>query len=185
MPDVFSLPAAGDSSGRSAETICEQPAYDLIELLFFAYRDFVGDADEMLVDYGFGRAHHRVLHFVDRNPGLRVRDLLGILKITKQSLSRVLRQLVEEGYIVHEAGAVVRREKLLFATDEGHRLAYRLAVLQTRRVAAATDEVGRDGAEHVRRFLTALVDPKEREAVKSRIGLEEELGTRASRTTSS
>src|SRR3954464_5994861 len=74
----------------------EAPAYDLIELLFFAYRDFVGDADRLLADYGFGRAHHRVLHFVDRHPGLTVADLLEVLKITKQSLNRVLKELVDQ-----------------------------------------------------------------------------------------
>jgi hypothetical protein len=69
------------------------------ELLFFAYRDFTRDADAILKDFGFGRAHHRVLHFVNRHPGLRVADLLDVLKITKQSLGRVLKQLIDKGYI--------------------------------------------------------------------------------------
>ena len=80
------------------------PAYDLIELLFFAYRDFIGDADALLAKISFGRAHHRVLHFVNRHPGMRVADLLDILKITKQSLGRVLRELVDDGYITQRAG---------------------------------------------------------------------------------
>ena len=75
----------------------EAPTWDLIELLFFAYRDFVGDPDGVLADLGFGRAHHRVLHFVNRNPGMKVAELLDILKITKQSLGRVLKQLIDEG----------------------------------------------------------------------------------------
>ena len=76
----------------AGEDILEElPAYDLIELFFFAYRDFVGDPDRILGDYGFGRAHHRVLHFVDRQPGLTIAELLDILRITKQSLNRVLR----------------------------------------------------------------------------------------------
>src|SRR5215813_2129031 len=79
------------------------PAFDLIELLFFAYRDFIGDADELLARLDFGRAHHRVLHFVNRHPGMRVADLLEILKITKQSLARVLKQLVDQGWIVQKA----------------------------------------------------------------------------------
>ena len=85
-------------------------AVDLIELLFFAYRDFTGDPDAVLAEYGFGRAHHRVLHFVTRNPGLRVSDLLSILRITKQSLARVLKQLVEEDFIVQRPGPQDRRQ---------------------------------------------------------------------------
>ena len=89
------------------------PAWDLIELLFFAYRDFVGDADAVLAEFGFGRAHHRVLHFVHRNPGIKVADLLDILKITKQSLGRVLKQLVDEGYVIQKEGEIDRRQRLL------------------------------------------------------------------------
>ena len=81
-----------------------EPIWDLIELLFFAYRDFVGDPDDVLAKFGFGRAHHRVLHFVNRNPGMKVADLLDMLRITKQSLGRVLKQLVDQGYVRAEGG---------------------------------------------------------------------------------
>src|ERR1700758_5238976 len=74
------------------------PMWDFIELLFFAYREFVGDPDAVLATFGFGRAHHRVLHFVNRHPGMRVADLLDLLRITKQSLGRVLKELVDRGY---------------------------------------------------------------------------------------
>src|ERR1700679_407674 len=84
--------AAADAAPRPAE-----PYFDLIELLFFAYRDFVSDPDEVLSKLRFGRAHHRVLHFVNRNPGMKVAELLDVLKITKQSLGRVLKQLIDEG----------------------------------------------------------------------------------------
>src|SRR6478736_5495886 len=88
-----------------SETVAgSQPIWDIIELLFFAYRDFVGDPDHVLAKLGFGRAHHRVLHFVNRNPGMKVADLLDILKITKQSLGRVLKQLVDEGYVIQKEG---------------------------------------------------------------------------------
>ena len=87
------------------------------ELLFFAYRDFTRDPDAILQDFGFGRAHHRVLHFVTRHSGLRVADLLDVLKITKQSLGRVLKQLIDKGYIVQRAGSADRRERLLYPTD--------------------------------------------------------------------
>src|SRR5690242_12208291 len=83
---------------------CAEPVWDIIEHLFFAYRVFVGDPDEVLLKLGCGRAHHRVLHFVNRNPGMKVADLLDILNITKQWLGRVLKQLVVQGYAVATEG---------------------------------------------------------------------------------
>src|SRR5215212_11902351 len=94
------VPPSGSESARALD----EPIWDLIELLFFAYRDFVSDPDEVLARFGFGRAHHRVLHFVDRNPGLKVADLLDILKITKQSLGRVLKDLIDAGLIEQRTG---------------------------------------------------------------------------------
>src|SRR5687767_14563579 len=121
-----------------------EPIWDLIELLFFAYRDFVSDPDHVLEKFGFGRAHHRVLHFVNRNPGIKVADLLDILKITKQSLGRVLKQLVDEGYIEQKAGPHDRRQRLLYATSKGETLALRLAGLQTTRITRALGFLGPD-----------------------------------------
>ena len=145
------------------------PAYDLIELLFFAYRDFIGDADELLAGLGFGRAHHRVLHFVNRHPGMRVADLLDILKITKQSLGRVLRELVDDGYIVQRAGPADRRQRLLYLTPKGDALALDLANLQTRRFARALHECGSESREAARRFLTAMIEPSARAEVEELI----------------
>ena len=110
--------------------------WDIIELLFFAYRDFVGDADHELEAFGFGRAHHRVMHFVYRYPGLKVADLLDVLRITKQSLGRVLKQLLDEGYIVQKTGNNDRRQRLLYATAKGEALVAKLAGLQTDRINA-------------------------------------------------
>src|SRR6185295_3765219 len=132
--------------------------WDLIELLFFAYRDFVGDADHVLEEFGFGRAHHRVIHFVHRYPGLKVADLLDVLRITKQSLGRVLKQLLDEGYIVQKAGAKDRRERLLFATAKGEALVAKLAGLQTDRINSALGELDAAGAESVRQFLRGMID---------------------------
>ena len=132
--------------------------WDIIELLFFAYRDFVGDADDVLKDFGFGRAHHRVIHFVHRYPGLKVADLLDVLRITKQSLGRVLKQLLDEGYIVQKAGAKDRRERLLFATAKGEALVAKLAGLQTDRITGAMGELDSAGAETVRQFLRGMID---------------------------
>ena len=132
--------------------------WDIIELLFFAYRDFVGDADHGLEAFGFGRAHHRVMHFVYRYPGLKVADLLDVLRITKQSLGRVLKQLLDEGYIVQKTGNNDRRQRLLFATAKGEALVDKLAGLQTKRIDRALADVGPANAETVRRFLRAMID---------------------------
>src|SRR5665213_804374 len=132
--------------------------WDIIELLFFAYRDFVGDADNELETFGFGRAHHRVLHFVHRYPGLKVADLLDVLRITKQSLGRVLKQLLDEGYIVQKTGNNDRRQRLLFATAKGEALVAKLAGLQTDRINRALRDIGPEGAEPVRQFLRAMID---------------------------
>jgi DNA-binding MarR family transcriptional regulator len=108
-----------------------------VELLFFAYRGFTSDPDAVLQHYGFGRAHHRVLHFVNRQPGLRVADLLIILKITKQSLGPVLKQLVDRGFVSQTMGDEDRRERRLHLTTAGCDLAGQLRALQTERMAAA------------------------------------------------
>ena len=135
------------------------PMYELIELFFFAYRDFVGDADRLLEAYGFGRAHHRVLYFVSRRPGLTIAELLEILRITKQSLNRVLRELVDKKFIESRAGALDRRRRQLYATPEGERLALRLAQVQTRRFASALNRLGGQGIPLAKTFLTAMIDP--------------------------
>jgi|SRR5215470_13357847 len=143
----------------------EAPTWDLIELLFFAYRDFVGDPDGVLADLGFGRAHHRVLHFVNRNPGMKVAELLDILKITKQSLGRVLKQLIDEGYITQQEGAKDRRQRLLYATAKGEQLALKLAGLQTARIARALADLGPRAHDEARAFLLAMISAEERDRV--------------------
>jgi DNA-binding MarR family transcriptional regulator len=166
MADIIStsLPnrsiAEAERAGPAAE-----PIWDIIELLFFAYRDFVSDPDDVLRNFGFGRAHHRVLHFVNRHPGMKVADLLDVLKITKQSLGRVLKQLVDQGYVVQKEGAQDRRQRLLFVTAKGETLALKLAGLQTQRINRAFAELGPGAHEAARRFLTAMIDADNREGV--------------------
>ena len=150
---------------QSPSATPSEPIWDIIELLFFAYRDFVSDPDEVLSKFGFGRAHHRVLHFVNRNPGMKVADLLEILNITKQSLGRVLKQLVDQGYVVQKEGAQDRRQRLLFVTPKGEALALKLAGLQTTRIARAVAEVGPAAHETARRFLAAMIDATDRDEV--------------------
>jgi DNA-binding MarR family transcriptional regulator len=143
----------------------DEPSWDIIELLFFAYRDFVGDPDEVLSKLGFGRAHHRVLHFVNRNPGMKVADLLEVLKITKQSLGRVLKQLVDDGYVQQKEGAQDRRQRLLYVTSKGEALALKLACLQTERITRAFADLEPGARDAARRFLTAMIDGPERAGV--------------------
>jgi DNA-binding MarR family transcriptional regulator len=153
------------AAAPAAGTTAPEPIWDLIELLFFAYRDFVSDPDDVLAKLGFGRAHHRVLHFVNRNPGMKVADLLDILRITKQSLGRVLKQLVDQGYVVQKAGANDRRQRLLYVTAKGENLAMKLAGLQTARIARVLDAVGPGGHDAARRFLAGMIDADSRDGV--------------------
>jgi len=155
----------GVAEAARGEPARVEPAWDIIELLFFAYRDFVGDPDEVLSKLGFGRAHHRVLHFINRNPGMKVADLLDILNITKQSLGRVLKQMVDQGYVVQKEGAQDRHQRLLYVTPKGETLALKLAGMQTARITRAIAELGPAAHESARRFLTAMIDTDEREAV--------------------
>ena len=135
---------------------------ELIELLFFAYRDFVSDPDAILLHSAFGRAHHRVLHFVDRNPGLTVADLLDILKITKQSLGRVLKELVDSGYVEQRPGPQDRRQRLLFATASGQAMSASLSEPQEIRIRAALDGLPPDAHDTVARFLLGMIDAPDR-----------------------
>ena len=136
-----------------------------MELLYFAYRDFTSDCDEILLSINFGRAHHRVIHFVNRYPGLRVADLLNILKITKQSLARVLKQLIEEGYIYQQAGEKDRRERHLHVTEKGQELAGRLATPQIEHISRAISQIEAKDSELIEDFLYALIQQPNRHDV--------------------
>src|SRR5436189_372994 len=166
MADL-NAPVAADRALSSAEGAAraQEPIWDIIELLFFAYRDFIGDPDAVLAKLGFGRAHHRVLHFINRNPGMKVAELLDILKITKQSLGRVLKQLIDEGYIVQKEGANDRRQRLLYVSDAGEALAMRLAGMQTARIGRVLAELGPGARDQVQRFLAGMIDAEDRDQV--------------------
>ena len=128
-----------------------------IELLFFAYRDFTAEPDAILAQYGFGRAHHRVIHFVGRHPQMTVGELLDILKITKQSLSRVLGQLVEQGLIIQRPGSQDRRQRLLDLTIKGRELERQLSAPQRARVANAYSQAGAQAARGFRKVLLGII----------------------------
>ena len=139
-----------------------------MELLFYAYRDFTGEPDAILARYGFGRAHHRVIYFVGRNPKITVSDLLVILKITKQSLSRVLSQLVREGFIVQHPGPRDRRQRLLELTPKGVALENMLSESQRRRIEAAYRAAGPEAVEGFRRVMLGIVNPEDRRKIARR-----------------
>ena len=154
------------------QTACtdESLQLGLIELLFFAYRDFTSDPDELLLQYGFGRAHHRVLHFVTHRPGMTVAELLEVLRITKQSLARVLKQLIDTGYIIQIPGPRDRRQRELYATQKGKELALALALPQSRRIHKALDEAGINDRAGLERFLRAMVNRELRAQLDRRSG---------------
>ncbi|MCB1464692.1 MAG: MarR family transcriptional regulator [Nitratireductor sp.] len=133
-----------------------------IELLFFAYRAFTGDPDRILTRFGFGRAHHRALFFVSRRPGMTVAELIAILGITKQSLSRVLRELIQSGHIRQLTGRSDRRQRRLYPTRAGHELILELSRPQSRRIADALDACGLGDAESVACFMQAMMEKQDR-----------------------
>ena len=134
-----------------------------IELMFFAYRDFTGEADSLLAEQNMGRAHHRAIYFIGRNPGITVSELLAILNITKQSLSRVLSALVDTGHVEQQTGPEDRRQRLLYLTKTGTELEARLTEVQGRRFARAYREAGMTAVEGFQRVLQGLLDTETRQ----------------------
>ena len=132
-----------------------------IELLFFAYRDFTAEPDTILAKYGFGRAHHRVIHFVGRHPQMTVGELLGILRITKQSLSRVLGQLVRQEFIIQRPGVDDRRQRLLDLTAKGRELERQLSEPQRARIALAYRRAGARAVEGFRKVMLGIITGEE------------------------
>ncbi len=140
-----------------------------IELLFYAYRDFTSEADSILSEIGLGRAHHRVLYFVGKYSGMTVSDLLSILRITKQSLSRVLSHLIAEGYVRQQIGDTDKRQRLLFLTSKGSELEARLTDIQSKRFANAYLKSGASDVAGFEQVLNALLDEKTNHQNKSKI----------------
>lgn len=150
------------NAGANPLFLREEDLRQAIEMLFFAYRDFTSEADAMLARHGFGRAHHRVIYFVGRHPMIPVSELLGILKITKQSLSRVLSQLVQDGFIVQHQGRVDRRQRLLELTEKGVEIEQRLTEAQRRRIADAYRQAGGEAVQGFRAVLLGVMDEEVR-----------------------
>lgn len=157
---------AAPVAGRNLLFLREEELRLAQDLLFFGYRDFTAGADQLLVELNMGRAHHRVLHFVGRRPGITVGDLLAILSITKQSLGRVLQPLVEDGYVVQTPGASDRRQRLLALTEKGAALERRLFERQRETIMRAYREAGSAAVEGFRRVMRGLMGTEARDLLQ-------------------
>ncbi|ODU54390.1 MAG: MarR family transcriptional regulator [Acetobacteraceae bacterium SCN 69-10] len=145
-------------AGASLLFLREEEIRAAQDLLFFAYRDFTNAADVILEELGLGRAHHRALHYIGRNPGIAVSDLLAILRITKQSLARVLSALVEQGHVAQTQGHADRRQRLLTLTPAGQALERRLFERQRERLVTAYREAGGSAVDGFRRVMRGIMD---------------------------
>ncbi|KAB0679799.1 MarR family winged helix-turn-helix transcriptional regulator [Aureimonas leprariae] len=165
MDTAVLQPAKGKSAARNVVTdgLATRGEVDfrIIELFFFAYRQFTADADVVLEQYGFGRAHHRVLHFVNRAPGMTVADILELLQITKQSLSRVLRQLLDGGFLEQVPGEEDRRQRRLYPTKRGRELTLELSRAQAMRIEAALGAADTGDPRSITRFLLGMAGERE------------------------
>jgi DNA-binding MarR family transcriptional regulator len=151
-----------DIKDRTGPILSEQDARRDMELLFYAYRDFTAEADMVLARHGLGRAHHRALYFIGRNPAITVSELLAILRITKQSLARVLNDLVHHGFVVQRTGVEDRRRRHLDLTAKGAELERHLMDRQRARILRAYRDGGAEAVDGFRRVLTGIVNESDR-----------------------
>ncbi|MEM8869146.1 MAG: MarR family transcriptional regulator [Pseudomonadota bacterium] len=157
-----SRPKGTTSTGEQLLFLTDDQLRQGIELMFFAYRGFTADPDRILEDYGYGRAHHRALHFINRRPGLTVNELLTILGVTKQSLNRVLRQLVDDGLVRSAVGRADRRQRNLTLTEKGRALEAELSMTQRARMRRAYSNAGAEAVQGFRAVLEQIIDPEMR-----------------------
>ena len=152
----------GPSSGESLLFLTDEQLRKGIEAMFFAYRGFTADPDRILENYAYGRAHHRAVHFIHRSPGTTVNNLLAVLGVTKQSLNRVLRTLIEDGLVESRVGRRDKRERHLFLTEKGSALEHELSEAQRRRMRAAYRAAGPAAVTGFRQVLEAMMEPEMR-----------------------
>ena len=150
--------------GESLLFLTDEQLRQGIEAMFFAYRGFTADPDRILADLAYGRAHHRAVHFINRAPGTTVNNLLAILGVTKQSLNRVLRTLIEDGLVDSRVGTSDKRERHLYLTEQGKALEGRLSDAQRVRMRAAFRDAGPEAVAGFRQVLEAMMDPDMRRA---------------------
>ncbi len=161
MSDIRPAPVFG---GESLLFLTDEQLRQGIEAMFFAYRGFTADPDRILTELAYGRAHHRAIHFINRAPGTTVNNLLAILGVTKQSLNRVLRSLIEDGLVESRVGTVDKRERHLFLTDKGNALEAKLSDAQRARMRAAYKDAGPEAVAGFRKVLEAMMDADMRRA---------------------
>lgn len=154
--------APAHQSGESLLFLTDEQLRKGIEAMFFAYRGFTADPDRILEKYSYGRAHHRAIHFIHRSPGTTVNNLLSILGVTKQSLNRVLRTLIEDGLVESRVGQRDKRERHLILTEEGAALEKELSDAQRARMRDAYRHVGPEAVSGFRQVLEAMMDPEMR-----------------------
>ena len=150
--------------GESLLFLTDEQLRKGIEAMFFAYRGFTADPDRILENHAYGRAHHRAIHFINRQPGLTVNTLLSVLGVTKQSLNRVLRTLVEDGLVESRVGRRDKRERHLFLTEKGAALERELSDAQRARMRAAYRDAGPEAVAGFRLVLEGMMDPAARRA---------------------
>ncbi|CUH51310.1 MarR family transcriptional regulator [Shimia sp. R11_0] len=144
--------------GESLLYLTDEQLRQGIEAMYFAYRGFTADPDRILESMAYGRAHHRAIHFINRAPGTTVTNLLAILGVTKQSLNRVLRTLIEDGLVESRVGTTDRRERNLYLTEAGTALEHRLSDAQRVRMRTAFRDAGPEAVSGFRRVLEAMMD---------------------------
>jgi len=149
---------SGHPGGESLLFLTDEQLRKGIEAMFFAYRGFTADPDRILAEKGYGRAHHRAIHFINRSPGTTVNNLLSILGVTKQSLNRVLRTLIEDGLVESRVGARDKRERNLFLTEAGGALERELSTAQRDRMRSAFRQAGPEAVSGFRTVLEAMMD---------------------------
>lgn len=154
-------------SGETLLFLTDEQLRHGIEAMFFAYRGFTADPDRILESMDYGRAHHRAVHFINCAPGTTVNNLLNILGVTKQSLNRVLRTLIEDGLVISEVGKKDRRERHLFLTDAGKELERKLSDAQRERMRAAYKSAGPQAVAGFRTVLEAMMDPAMKRAYRA------------------
>ncbi|ATI43136.1 MarR family transcriptional regulator [Pacificitalea manganoxidans] len=156
------MPADGPAGGENLLFLTDEQLRKGIEAMFFAYRGFTADPDRILEAKGYGRAHHRAVHFIHRSPGTTVNNLLSILGVTKQSLNRVLRTLIEDGLVESKVGIRDKRERHLTLTESGLALEQQLSDAQRARMRDAYRKAGPDAVVGFRQVLEAMMDPEPR-----------------------
>ena len=156
------MEGGASNTGNALLFLTDEQLRKGIEAMFFAYRGFTADPDRILSDLAYGRAHHRAVHFINRSPGTTVNNLLALLGVTKQSLNRVLRALVEDGLVRSEVGKRDKRERHLYLTEAGEALERQLSDAQRDRMRAAYRSAGPEAVTGFRQVLEAMMDEEMR-----------------------